>query len=94
MVDVVLMRYGTVYSVVVVVVISTSGDSFVVFGMVLGEVVRRYGREPCVIVVLVRRCGDSYVVWLEPCVIVVVEMKSGDSCVVWLESIVIVVGSG
>ena len=55
---------------------------------------RRYGREPCVIVVLVRRCGDSYVVWLEPCVIVVVEMKSGDSCVVWLESIVIVVGSG
>ena len=73
MVDVVLIRYGTVYNVVViVVVIITSGDSFVV-GIVLGDVVvRRYGREPCVIVVVVRRCGDSFVVWLEPSVIVVV----------------------
>ena len=72
-VDVVLIRYGTVYSVVViVVVIITSGDSFVV-GIVLGDVVvRRYGREPCVIVVVVRRCGDSRVVWLESIVIVVV----------------------
>ena len=69
-VDVVLMRYGTVYNVVVII---TSGDSFVVFGIVLGDVVvRRYGREPCVIVVVVSRCGDSFVVWLEPCVIVVV----------------------
>ena len=74
MVDVVLIRYGTVYSVVViVVVIITSGDSFVVVGIVLGVgVVRRYGREPCVIVVVVRRCGDSFIVWLEPCAIVVV----------------------
>ena len=73
MVDVVLIRYGTVYNVVViVVVIITSGDSFVV-GIVLGVgVVSRYGREPCVIVVVVRRCGDSFVVWLEPTVIVVV----------------------
>ena len=74
MVDVVLIRYGTVYSVVVIVVlISTIGDSFVVVGIVLGDVVvRRYGREPCVIVVVVRRCGDSRVVWLESIVIVVV----------------------
>ena len=74
MVDVVLTRYGAVYNVVViVVVIITSGDSFVVVGIVLGVgVVRRYGREPCVIVVVVRRCGDSFVVWLEPCVNVVV----------------------
>ena len=74
MVDVVLIRYGTVYSVVVIVVlISTIGDSFVVVGIVLGVgVVRRYGREPCVIVVVVRRCGDSFIVWLEPCAIVVV----------------------
>ena len=73
MVDVVLIRYGTVYNVVVIVVlISTIGDSFVV-EIVLGVgVVRRYGREPCVIVVVVRRCGDSFVVWLEPCVNVVV----------------------
>ena len=73
-VDVVLIRYGTVYNVVViVVVIITSGDSFVVVGIVLGDVVvRRYGREPCVKVVVVRRCGDSFVVWLEPCAIVVV----------------------
>ena len=74
MVDVVLIRYGTVYNVVVIVVlISTIGDSFVVVGIVLGVgVVRRYGREPCVIVVVVRRCGDSFIVWLEPCAIVVV----------------------
>ena len=74
MVDVVPIRYGTVYTVVViVVVISTIGDSFVVVGIVLGDVVvRRYGREPCVIVVVVRRCGDSFIVWLEPCAIVVV----------------------
>ena len=73
-VDVVLIRYGTVYNVVVIVVlISTIGDSFVVVGIVLGVgVVRRYGREPCVIVVVVRRCGDSFIVWLEPCAIVVV----------------------
>ena len=71
-VEVELIRYGTVYNVVViVVVISTIGDSFVV-EIVLGVgVVRRYGREPCVIVVVVRRCGDSCVVWLEPIVIVV-----------------------
>ena len=74
MVDVVLIRCGTVYNVVVIVVlISTIGDSFVVVGIVLGVgVVRRYGREPCVIVVVVRRCGDSFIVWLEPCAIVVV----------------------
>ena len=63
----------TVYNVVVIVVlIITSGDSFVVGIVLCVGVVSRYGREPCVIVVVVRRCGDSCVVWLEPIVIVVV----------------------